>query len=797
MRIGIFAATSAAAIILPNTALAQTTTTEAQSNETVSLDEIVVTAQFRQESLQRAAVPIDVVSGNDIANAGVTNPTQLTAVVPALQISQTGAGAQSLFIRGVGTLSANSYTDPGVAFNVDGIYIGRPTSMRNTFFDLERVEVLKGPQGTLYGRNATGGAINVIPAKPHLGVFEGSVGAGYGNYNDLKLDAAVNVPLGEIAALRVAGTLNRHDGYLSDGTNDAKSWAMRTQLLLEPSDAFSIRFSADYAHDGGNGNGSVISAYIDPLSGTTTTSPVSRRIGLKDPLSSAIFEGQYSFLSGRFGQGIVEQPFTDNDYWGFKGELGADLGFAKLTVLAATRWSDLNGLDFGVGFPAYTKQKDNQFSLEARLAGPDEGLIRWLVGAYNYDENISSQYQFNIYSLTSLQNLKTGTTSTAGFGRLTIAPTDNLRFVGGIRYTHERKRFDGVSNVFLNICTAPTVPIPACPNAPFFVLGPSVADVISKMNLVQVAAGPPSVFIQPSADAAHTIYQLGPIPVDDHLTTNKTTFRAAVEYDVAAESMLYASFENGFHAGGFAFALLNNSYGPETIDAYTIGSKNRFFSGRLQLNFEAFLWKYRNQQISHFATDINGAQVFITENAGSSTNKGFEVSAQLRALTNTKLHLDAQYLDAKYDEFTYEAPTTNGPVVTGCPVEAVSASLAKVDCSGFRALRSPKWTLNGGIDQTVPLGDYRIVLSAETHYQSASVIGFEMLKGVSEQKSYFMSNASIEFAPEKSDWSVSVYVNNIENNRPFGQSAYNDQLEVFTSSPLAPRTYGIRARLNW
>jgi iron complex outermembrane recepter protein len=797
MRLQALLASTALIVTIPTAALAQETGAAGETEESTGLDEIVVTAQFKRENLQRAAIAVDVVGGDDIARGGVTSPTQLTTVVPALQVSQSGAGAQSLFIRGVGTLTANSYSDPGVAFNVDGIYIGRPTSMRNTFFDIERVEVLKGPQGTLYGRNATGGAINVLPVKPRIGELGGTFGAGYGNYNDLHLDAAINVPLGSNAAARISGTINEHDGYLSDGTNDAKSWAIRGQLLFEPTDAISIRLSGDYSHDGGLGYGSVISAYINPLTGATTLNPLARDVGLADPRSSAIFSGQYSFLSGRFGRGIVEQPFTDNNYWGIKAEVGADLGFANLTVLASKRGSSLNSLDLGVGFPAYTDQKDDQFSLEARLASPDEGVFRWLIGGYYYDENISTNYQFNLYSLTSLQQLDTGTSTTAGFARVTIAPTDNLRLVGGIRYTHENKRFVGVNDVFLDICTLSIPPIPACPTAPFFSFAPTASQLITNMNLIQVNPGPPAIYIQPTAAAANTIFQRGPIPVNESLKTNRTTFRAAVEYDVGPDNLLYASFENGFHAGGFAFALISRSYGPESIDAYTIGSKNRFLDGKLQINVEAFLWKYRNQQISHFATDINGALVFITENAGSSTNKGFEISTQFRPMRNTTLRFDVQYLDAKYDTFTYRAPTAPAPLITGCPVTPVSATIGQANCSGFRALRSPEWTINAGIEQVIPVGAYRITLAADTHYQSDSVIGFEMLPTVSEQKGYFVSNASIEFGPDSGKWSIGAFVNNIEDNRPFGQSAFNNQFDTFTSSPLPPRTYGVRARVNF
>ena len=765
----------------------------------VGIDDIVVTAQFREENVQKAAIAIDVVGADDLLRAGVVSPTQLTTMVPSLQISQGGGGTQALYIRGVGTLTANSYTDPGVAFNVDGVYIGRPTSMRNIFFDIQRVEVLKGPQGTLYGRNATGGAVNVLPNQPRIGSFEGHAGISYGNYDDIRFDAALNVPLGGIAAARIAGTVARHDGYLSDGTNDAKSYALRGQLLLEPTDNLSLRLSGDYAHDGGKGGGSVITGYLNPFTLGATLDPLPRSVGVADPRSTAIFEGQYSFPAGRFGQGITDKPFTDNDFWGVKAEGNADFGFATGTVIAAHRESSLHGIDFGVGFPIYTDQKDDQTSLEIRFAGRDEGLVRWLVGGYLYDENIRSTYQFNLHALTSIQQLDTGTNSKAAFARITIAPTETLRFVGGIRYTSEKKRFAGQSSIFRTICTLPAPPVPACPTAPLMPFATSPENLIAQMGLIQIADGPPPVFIQPSPEAAGVIFQRINIPINDSLATKKTTFRAAIEYDAGPDSLLYASFENGFHAGGFAFAQIASTFRPEKIDAWTIGSKNRFLNGKLQLNLEAFLWKYTDQQVSHFATDLSGALVFLTENAGRSTNKGFEVSITGRPGRGTTLNLDLQYLDARYDEFSYSLPSspTSPPPVSGCPMTPAGTDLVSVDCSGRTALRAPKWSINAGIAQVVPVGDFEITLAADTHYQSRNVIGFEMLPGISVQKAYMTSNLSVDVGPAEGNWSIGAFLNNIEDERPIGQSFFNNQFDVFASSPLPPRTYGVRARFKW
>ena len=222
------------------------------------LEEIIVTAQRREESLQRAAIPVSAVSGDELINASVSDTENLSKLVPSLVIQPAGGSTMNMYLRGVGTLQGNAFGENPVAFNVDGVYIARPTGPVGTFYDLERIEVVKGPQGTLYGRNATGGAVNVLPKRPELGEFSGDVNVEYGNYDALKGSGSLNAPLGESWALRIAGQAVDRSGYLSDDYADEVGEAARVSLLFEPSSTFSTVLVADYFHQGGAGNGSVL-----------------------------------------------------------------------------------------------------------------------------------------------------------------------------------------------------------------------------------------------------------------------------------------------------------------------------------------------------------------------------------------------------------------------------------------------------------------------------------------------------------------------------------------------------------
>lgn len=220
------------------------------------LQEIIVTAQRTTESVQKVPLAIAVTRPEELVRLNVVRAEDLSRIVPALVATASGGPNTSFFLRGVGNFTINSYSDPAIAFNYDGVYIGRPTSTQGFFYDLQRIEVLKGPQGTLYGRNATGGAINVLPNRPEIGVTSGTVQASYGNYNAIQAQGAINLPIGDTGAFRLAGSYNKHDGYLSDGTSDQDEFALRAQVLAELTPDLTTRIGADYSHQGAAGTGS-------------------------------------------------------------------------------------------------------------------------------------------------------------------------------------------------------------------------------------------------------------------------------------------------------------------------------------------------------------------------------------------------------------------------------------------------------------------------------------------------------------------------------------------------------------
>ena len=610
------------------------------------LNVITVTAQRREETLQDAAIAINAASGEELMRAGVTDATGLNKVAPSLYVTTGGGANAAYFLRGVGNFTNNGFTSPAIAFNLDGVYIGRPTSTTASFLDVNRVEVLKGPQGTLYGRNATGGAINVIPNAPRLGEFSGSVSAKYGNYDAYELTGVLNAPLGDSVAVRLAGSVNGHDAYFDDGTETAEDLALRAQIFAELGEAVNVRLSADYSTQTGTGPGLNVDGIFrfQPFSPDLPVpnwnfvpAPEDVRAeytGLHTPETLA-FIGNNVAAAPLFTPYVgYVFPFRDDEYWGVNAELNFELGGVDLVVIPAYRRSELDNQFNGPPFKAAINQDvAEQYSFEARLSG-EAGPIDWILGGYYFDERVRGQGTFNQFSTTANITFDSQIESLAFFGRGTFNVTDDLRLVGGLRYTDERREFDGENIGTAGICLdEPPAGPPMCFNLPTLPVGLTIADMLGAIDPALFPAfnpvnalplqGPivvPYGPIGPMGPGA--LLSVVPTRVDQAGSDEEVTYRLAVEYDVTPDNLLYASFETGFRAGGFNIVVGQESYDPEFIDAWTIGSKNSFFDNRLQVNFEAFYWEYSGQQLAALGLDANGRNAFFTRNVGESSIKG-------------------------------------------------------------------------------------------------------------------------------------------------------------------------------
>ena len=799
------------AAVPTSAALAQESAGASAGGNEGGIAEILVTAQRVEESAQRTPIAISVVSGDELVREAVHRPEDLSRLVPSLSITNTGGPYSVFFVRGVGNSTLNAYSDPGVAFNYDGVYIARPSSTTGTFYDLDRVEVLKGPQGTLYGRNATGGAINVIPARPRKGETSANLVASYGNYDAFSMQGALNLATGENSAFRVSGNYVKRDPLLDDGTGDLDEYGFRAQFATDLGSA-DLRIAADYAHQGGVGSFSTYAGVATPTFGPTgfagynfIPSGFGPDNGILSPESQAYGQALFVRQAGRAGKYIEGRPYNDNDYWGVLAELNVDVGPGTLTVLPAYRESTLDNL-FTAGMNgAKTNEKDKQTSLEVRYAGNIGDRADIVVGGYYFRERISTYTYFSQFTLVPYQDFDTATDSYAAFGKLTYEVAPGFRLTAAGRYTWDKKKFDGTSDVYILFCGNPGANPPnLCPTLPFIPL----VDTAAELRAFYANAGIPVTnvplyVLPPVAGGSQTAPFVlnAPISINNRkLNNEKFTYRLAAEYEFSPTNMIYASYETGYHSGGFAFAKGLETYKPETLDAWTIGSKNRFANNTVQLNLEGFYWKYHDQQISQFGYDLGTppTTVFLTRNIGEATMYGVDVDLQVLPTPNTLLGANVQYLHSNYDSFVYYVPNQGLPPITTCgtspttqTINGSTVNVFEVDCSGKSALNAPKWSINVSGAQTVPLGDYKVVLQADGRYRSKAEIDGSFNPFLMA-KSTTTADASVTFGPEDDRWYITGFINNIGDKRRLSTVSLVTNVNAFLTTYEAPRTYGIR-----
>ncbi len=739
------------------------------------LGEIVVTAQRHQESAQRAAIAISTLAGGDITQSNVTRPEGLTDLVPALQATDDTGPYSIFYVRGVGNFAANALSDPALLFNFDGVAVSR-AGTSGFFYDLERVEVLKGPQGILYGRNATGGAINVISKAPVLGELGGDASVQYGNYSSSREDVALNLPAGDTSAVRVAAFHVQHGGYMQDGTESQDDMGARLSFLTVPGDSVHIKLVADYFHQGGDQAGGTITGVTNSFTTAPNFTP-SDRLGFFSPQVQAYLQTQTDFLNGAKFVPFQNLNHEDNRFYGVATTIDWKTPVGTLTVVPAIRESQLDYTSFATGVMLSEISREKQSSVEVRLASDTDQPLRYIVGAYYLDDPEDvPKYNINQQANATFSQYDTDSISKAAFGNLTYAATPEFRLSGGVRYTRDNKELVGGPEANSIICTIKTSFGTYCPQA-------------GVLPYTLTSVGPP-VYFNPNG----TITTLSVINDNQGATYDKVTWRFGADWDVTDHNLLYGSVQTGFKSGGFFFSSDYDVYRPETITAYTLGSKNRFLNDRLQANLELFYWRYHDQQISHLGTDSAHDTIFTTQNVGQSTIKGFELELKARPLQNTLLSADFQYNDAVYDRFIYQTPNNNGGISngTGCPSESVSSTVYTVNCSGKQPPYAPRWSISAGLQETVPMpSSSSLVGNARVHYQSTTLTALDFLP-VEEQAGYSKWDFDLTYYTRDDRYYVGAYVDNAFNKTALAFSFVTPFSSFLTSTLQPPRTYGLR-----
>jgi len=750
---------------------------------TSGLEEVVVTAQRVEENAQHAAIAISTISPDDLIRAGVGRPGEMTALVPSLQVSDDTGPYSIFYLRGIGNFAANGLSDPAIIVNFDGVTVNR-SGTGGLFYDLERVEVLKGPQGTLYGRNATGGAINVISKRPELGetAFDGSVDGG--NYSSLRVSAMVNAPISETSALRVAANVTKHDGYMSDGTGNQNDMAGRISFLYVPSNAVSLFLVGDYMTQKGVNSGGTISASTSSFLAPPPFG-IDQRYGLSSPQVSAYLATVPNALDGRTFAPLQTSTFQDNKFSGVSATLDWKTPLGTVTVLPAYRKAEVNYNLFASAVDLAEDSTETLKSFEARLASDNQRALRYVVGVYSLtDSQDNPAFTVNQQAVLTFQQFVQDAKSRAAFANLTYAVTPTFRITGGARYTSDEKSFSGTLSANTLICTRGFMACPGAAVLPYSLTAPVAPQFIP--------------------NAAGTITTLTVVPRTganaSDVTNDQSTWHMGVAWDLTDRNLLYASMDTGFKSGGFFFtADANDAYRPETLRAYTIGSKNRFLDNRLQVNLELFQYKYHDQQISHLSRDSVGDTIFPTENVGLATYNGVEVDLQGKPTAHTLLTGDVQYNSGRYDSFLYTVPNNNFGFGngTGCPSQTVTATIYTVNCSGNRPPYAPLWTIGSSAQQTVPLANGgKLVGGARLHYQSQTLTALDFLP-VENQGSATRWDFDLTYAGQSDHYYVTGYVENAFDKSEIQYSFVMPFSSAVSALLRPPRTFGVRLGVHW
>ncbi|MES1199990.1 MAG: TonB-dependent receptor [Pseudomonadota bacterium] len=728
-------------LIISALAVAASLSSVADAQQAADSDEIIVTAQRRAQNSQDIGVALSVVSGQDLQNKGVTTVNGLQNITPSLSVeSQFGGGQPSYSLRGVGFRDYASNNAPTVGVYVDDVAYTLPITTQGVLYDIQRVEVLRGPQGTLYGRNTTGGAINVITARPTQ-QFSTGFNVEYGNYNALSGEGFISGPLGGGAAARLsvvteqggAWQVNREDGR---HLGDADRSAARLQVEFPANDRLQFLVNIHGSTDQSDGLG--LRLFKDST-GPNAVAPAHGWDQTSWGFSPA-FAAEHGFQPN-------SKPFRDNTGLGGSVTTTYDFDGATLTDILSNEtfnrhelddWDALPNAIAGVYFVSDTNVTQN----ELRLASKGDNVFDWIVGLYYGHEDLKDLYASDFVdsfgpSATLDVPYHQVVNTEAAFGQVEYQATPRLNLTAGARYEHERRELKDFQTLF------------------------GGASVIGTIN--------------------------------NETGFDRITGRLAAEYRVADNVLAYASVSRGVKSGGFtAYNSFTpdavSAFRPEQLTAYEAGFKSDLAGRTLRLNGSIFYYDYKDQQVQNgvFLPDPPPPRAIgRISNAPKSEIYGAELELDWQPVQHFNITQSLGYAHGEFREFTILdiAASQAAGVPVGRNAKGERLGPPELTYSGaftYDGALSPSWGWTGGID-----------------YSYRSDTDPPLLKPASGEgygvPAYWLVNANFSVHPTESGWEFGLWGRNILNEH------YDLTRNFFAGvdwSPIAapgePATYGVR-----
>jgi iron complex outermembrane receptor protein len=753
-----------------------------------AIEEVIVTAQKRAEDVQDVPIAISAITGDVAAKIGVINGMGLAQVVPGLQMNRQTNGTTG-FLRGVGQPSTQAGTEPAVAMYVDDVYMMGANVQIAQFNDIERIEVLKGPQGTLFGRNATGGVIHVITKKP-TDEPEFQIKLGYANYNKPSgaIYAAGPLTDGFMASFAAWGE-DQQDGWGDNFTTGNETYLQddyggRIKLLWEPSDATSVLASFDYDDYYNQQAVYFRPAPLNPTSGRPQTTSNAGAVSIPPPDIYDTFENL--------------DPIASVEQMGGSVKITHDFGPMQFVSISAYRESEAeqlfaqDGANFARLNPNLIYEVET-FTQEFQLLSSADSRISWVAGLFYLDDQTDiTRFQFSGFlpmvasgfaNETSGAESELGTESWSAFVQATLPITDRFNVTGGVRYTKDDRDMSGRTVNF-------------------------------------------------SPDGTRKATEATNSGIDE--SWDNTTFRLALDYQLTDDVMAYVAWNRGFKSGQFnsiigpdflgsvpAARTIDPPVEPEELDAYTIGIKSQFLDDTLQVNAEAFYYEYDNLQLQAVQLIPGGGTTTRLTNAAAATIQGIDIDVTWLPVERLTLRAAVEFLDGEYDDFpngqffVYNAAAGGNCAFTPAPPPApvpcggaalppnYDATTGNWNLKGNQTIQSPEFSSSLTAIYSIPLagGDLDFSLNwyhTDEYFADAdNGLGqvFPSSQRNNMQDALDLLNGSITWYAPGDRWSLQLWGRNRTDEEYW--SFANETGTVTKNTPAPPLEYGITFTMNF
>ncbi|QFU77956.1 TonB-dependent receptor [Halioglobus maricola] len=761
------------------------------------LEEVLVTARRREEIMQTTPIAVSAFNALALEYRGVTSLDEIERYVPNLTLQNNpgytaSSNVSTIYIRGVGQKDHLATVEPGVGLYLDGVYIARSLGAVLDVIDVEQIEVLRGPQGTLFGRNTIGGAISVNTVRPQIGGdFGGELGLAVGSDDRLNLKGALEVPLGDSLAIRASLASLEQDGYVtrqSDGADlgNEDTLTGRFALAWMPTESLSVDINADYSQMKTNAaafellgidftdlsqfNGLVASVpppmvFIHNVTFAATAPGVPCAVtdvagnGItSNPDSPNCMDERYLLDRGRSAATEIEDP--ELDVWGVAGTVAWDFS-DSMTFKSITGWRELDSLEGQDGdisphrIAHWTvEMEQEQFTQEFQLLGSHADW-NWILGAYYFKEEGTDRNTLDFTVSNFLSGGAFDNESMALFAQATWDISDILHLTVGGRYTDEEKKFHPDQYILKNYFQGFSELVP--PDHPLAALD--------------------AFFLQEG-------YRILP-DLEKKIDVSEFTPMASLSWDVSDDVMIYGSYSEGFKSGGFTQRVfppavpgitvpaglsgtdLIPTFDPEFVDAYELGLKSTFLEGRARLNAALFYSDYEDMQVQAF-----NSVAPVTKNVGAASIQGAELEMQLAPGEGWLIDVMGAWLDAKYDE--------------------IDSNTTLID-EGNAFERVPEWAANLGLSKEWLSSYGQWIARVDWSYRD-EVYNDAYNTEIMKTDSYQLWDARLQWVSDSEDWTVIASGRNLSDEDYLVTGVWGLAFQTYTGVYNRGREYSLEVR---